>query len=92
MDDLKPVNIMALGVDSFLTYFEGNIKSQLVGLMAYRGTSMTLEEMEYILGNTGAINTPTKKDPKLAVKDIVMSSLQNNANAIENNDSSDNDW
>lgn len=77
---------------TIFVYFEGNLKSQLVGPMAFRGTSMKLEEMEYILGNTGAIDTPIKKDPKPAVKDVMMSSLRNGANANDDDDSSDNDW
>ena len=49
---------------------------------------MTADEFEFLMGNTGAIQTEIKKDPRPKVKDVMMSSLRNHNN---DDDSSDND-
>lgn len=63
---------------TIFVYYEGKMKSQLVGPMAFRGTSMKLEELEFILGRTGAIDTDVKSDPRPKVKDVMMSKLGHN--------------
>ena len=74
---------------TIFVYHEGNLKTQLVGPMSFRGTGMSAEEFEFLLGRTGAIATTIKEDPKKQVKDVMFSSLRNGAN---NDDSDDNDW
>ena len=59
-------------------YYEGKMKTQLVGPMAFRGTNMKIEEFEYILGKTGAIETDIKSDPRPKVKDVMMAKLGHN--------------
>jgi len=59
-------------------YYEGKMKSQLVGPMAFRGTNMKIEELEFILGRTGAIDTEIKSDPRPKIKDVMMSKLGQN--------------
>jgi len=73
-------------------YFEGNMKTQLVGPLSFRGMNMTLEEFEYLLGKTGAIETSIKSDPTPQVKDVMMSSLRNGHNDKNEDSSDDNDW
>jgi len=67
-------------------YYEGKMKSQLVGPMAFRGTNMKIEELEYILGRTGAVDTDIKSDPRPKVKDVMMSKLGQNQNDDSDSD------
>nr|ACO12809.1 Viral IAP-associated factor homolog [Lepeophtheirus salmonis] len=68
-------------------YYQGEMKTQIVGPMEFRGMNCTEAEFEFILGRTGAISTTITKDPKPAVKDILFSSLKQN-----DGDSDENDW
>ncbi|VEN50718.1 unnamed protein product [Callosobruchus maculatus] len=45
-------------------YFEGELKQQITGPLELRGPNLTLEEFEYLLGKTGAVNTTIKEDPR----------------------------
>jgi len=62
-------------VPTIFVYYEGEMKKQFIGPIALRGMSLTLEELEFILGTTGAIPTTIKKDPRKKVKDQMMSTL-----------------
>ena len=64
------------------------MKGQLVGPEQFRGMNLTMDEFEYLVGKTGAIQTTIKDDPKPKVRDVMMSSLGG-----RNDDSDDgNDW
>jgi len=73
-------------------YHEGNMKTQLVGPLSFRGMNMKAEELEYMLGKTGAIETSIKSDPTPQVKDVMMSSLRNGGGGRDDDSSDDNDW
>jgi hypothetical protein len=47
---------------------QGQMKSQLVGPLEFRGMNLTESEFEFLLGRTGAIQTSIKEDPKPKVK------------------------
>ena len=65
------------------------MKGQLIGPEQFRGMKLTMDEFEYLLGQTGAIETAIKEDPKPKVRDVMMSSLRGN----DNDDLSDEgDW
>ena len=70
-------------------YQDGNMKGQMVGPMNFRGTSMTLEEFEFLLGRLGAVETSIKEDPKPKVKDVMFSNLRGGK---DDDEDSDNDW
>merc|ERR1711874_946029 len=63
---------------TIFVYYEGNMKGQLIGPEQFRGMNLTMDEFEYLLGQTGAIKTEIKDDPKPKVKDVMMSSLRGN--------------
>lgn len=70
-------------------YFEGQLKHQIVGPDSFRGgLNMTSDDLEYALGQHGAVATAIKKDPRPAVTDYMMTSLR----GTRDNDSDDNDW
>ncbi|VEN45238.1 unnamed protein product [Callosobruchus maculatus] len=56
-------------------YFEGELKQQITGPLELRGPNLTLEEFEYLLGKTGAVNTTIKEDPRPKIKDKLFSDL-----------------
>jgi len=63
-------------VPTMFVYYEGAMKAQKVGPHEFRGMNLTEDELEYILGTTGAIQTKIKDDPKPKVKDVMMSALR----------------
>lgn len=63
---------------TIFVYHEGKMKGQLVGPEQFRGMNLTQDEFEYLLGQTKAIETTIKDDPKPKVKDVMMSSLRGN--------------
>ena len=76
---------------TLFVYKDGAMKAQLVGPMNFRGTSMTLKELEYILGKAGAVETEVKEDPRPKVQDVMFSKLGGGGRNKDDSDS-DNDW
>merc|ERR1711972_181465 len=62
---------------TIFVYHEGNMKNQIVGPISFRGMKLTIDELEYMLGKAGAVETTIKNDPKPQVQDVMMSSLRN---------------
>eukprot|EP00092_Neocalanus_flemingeri_P029878 GFUD01032443.1.p1 GENE.GFUD01032443.1~~GFUD01032443.1.p1 ORF type:complete len:238 (+),score=80.40 GFUD01032443.1:288-1001(+) len=73
---------------TLFVYYEGGMKGQLVGPEQFRGMNLTMDEFEYLVGKTGAIQTNIKDDPKPKVRDVMMSSL----GAGNNNSDDEGDW
>ncbi|XP_053613593.1 viral IAP-associated factor homolog [Plodia interpunctella] len=63
---------------SVFVYFEGDMKKQFVGPHELRGTSLTCDELEYLLGQAGAVDTKMKEDPRPKIKDKLFTDLGNN--------------
>jgi len=76
---------------TLFVYYEGDMKKQLAGPHCFRGMNMTSDELEFILGKTGAIKTEIKSDPRPQVKDVMMSKLRNGANK-DDSDTDNDDW
>jgi len=62
-------------VPTIFIYFEGEMKTQFVGANSLRGTNLTLDEFEFLLGRAGAVRTTIEKDPRPKVKDALFSKL-----------------
>ncbi|KAJ8948958.1 hypothetical protein NQ318_022980 [Aromia moschata] len=60
---------------TIFVYFEGELKKQIAGPLEFRGPNLTQDELEYILGKTGAIETDIKEDPRPKIKDKLFSDL-----------------
>lgn len=60
---------------TIFVYFEGSLKKQIIGPIELRGPSLSQDELEYILGKSGGINTDIKEDPRPAVKDKMFADL-----------------
>lgn len=66
-------------VPTIFVYFEGQMKSQFIGELDLRGPNVTLDELEYILGKAGAIETELTEDPRPKTSDKLFREL-NDAN------------
>jgi hypothetical protein len=69
---------------SFLILFKS--KLSLLKIQFFR--QLLLTELEWILGQTGAVPTELEEDPRPKVKDVLFSKLESNADDLGD----DNDW
>lgn len=71
---------------TIFVYLEGQMKSQFIGPHEFRRQDISCEELEWMLGQTGAIQTELDEDPRPKEKprDILYSSLRNNELGGEN--------
>jgi len=76
---------------TLFVYFEGALKEQFVGPIVLRGMKLTVEELEFMLGKAGAVDSKIKKDPRRPrIEDKMMSSL-GVRNRDEESDSAEDD-
>ncbi|PSN45207.1 Viral IAP-associated factor [Blattella germanica] len=73
---------------SIFIYFEGDLKKQLIGPHEFRGMNLTVDELEWILGQFGAVPTKLEEDPRPKVRDVLFSKLKSKEDDL----SDDNDW
>ncbi|CAK1547520.1 unnamed protein product [Leptosia nina] len=71
-------NFPERNLPSVFVYFEGDLKKQFVGPHELRGTSLTCDELEFLLGKVGAVDTKIKEDPRPKIKDKLFTDLGNN--------------
>ncbi|XP_044269233.1 viral IAP-associated factor homolog [Tribolium madens] len=62
---------------TLFVYFEGELKSQIVGPVELRGPNLSQDEFEFLIGKTGAIETSIKEDPRPKIKDKMFADLAN---------------
>lgn len=72
---------------TIFVYFEGVMKSQFIGPAEFRREDITSDELEWMLGKTGAIQTEIEEDPRPKPKprDILFTSLRHELGG-------ENDW
>ncbi|KAG9479787.1 hypothetical protein GDO78_011695 [Eleutherodactylus coqui] len=63
-------------VPTLLVYRNGQIKGQFIGMDQCGGTRVTLEDLEWKLADTGAIETDLEEDPRKTFIDLMMSSVK----------------
>ncbi|CAH2244877.1 viral IAP-associated factor homolog [Pararge aegeria] len=71
-------NFPERNLPSLFVYFEGDMKKQFVGPLELRGTALTCDELEYILGQVEAVDTNIKEDPRPKIKDKMFTDLGSN--------------
>uniref|UniRef100_A0A0A9VXL7 Viral IAP-associated factor n=1 Tax=Lygus hesperus TaxID=30085 RepID=A0A0A9VXL7_LYGHE len=89
---LKSVSVTCIpnypdkNLPTIFVYFEGDMKQQFIGPSSFRREDITVEELEWMLGKTGAIKTDIEEDPrpKERPKDIFYTSLKNDLGGGEN--------
>jgi len=72
-------------------YYEGDLKTQMVGPLAFGGMNMTIEDLEYKLNKVG-VPTDVKENPRPQIQDVMMSSLKQSQFNAEDDSEDDNDW
>lgn len=72
---------------TIFVYFEGDLKKQWVGPHAFGGTKLTKNDLEYMLGQTGAFKTDIDKPEKPEVKDVMNIAIRQSR--IDNEDDDD---
>lgn len=60
---------------TIFVYYEGQLKKQYIGPIELRGEKLTTEELEFMLGQSGAINTEIKEDPRPQIRDKMFADL-----------------
>lgn len=60
-------------------YFEGNMISKYIGPSEFH-EALTVEELEWMLGKTGAIKSNIEENPRPKIKDVLFSQLNSDAN------------
>lgn len=68
-------NFPEKNLPAIFVYFEGQIKKQLIDITKMYGPNLTRDEVEYILGTIGAVDTEIKDDPRQKTKDKLFEAL-----------------
>lgn len=68
-------NFPEKNLPAIFIYNNGQMKKQFLGAAELRGTNLTLNELEFMLGRTGAITTDIKDDPRPPVTDKMFRDL-----------------
>lgn len=69
-------------------YRDGELRKQFVGPAELGTTSLTCDELEWMLSQTGAVKTDLEKPPREAVHDVMASSIRS-ATAVDDDDDDD---
>jgi len=72
-------------------YYEGDLKTQLVGPLAFGGLSLTQADLEYKL-HKGGVPTEVKDNPRPQIEDVMMKTLKQTKFNAEDDSEDDNDW
>lgn len=72
-------NFPEKNLPTIFVYYEGQMKKQFIGPLELRGEKLTLEELEYMLGQVGAVPTEIKEDPKPQIRDKMFADLESTA-------------
>lgn len=64
---------------TIFVYYEGNMVKQFIGPEAFY-ENLSVEELEWMLGQAGAVQTDIEENPRPKVKDVLFSQLNSDAN------------
>jgi len=76
---------------AIFVYFEGELKTQLVGPLAFGGMNMKIEDLEFKLNKAG-VPTDVKENPRPPVEDVMMKTLKQSKFNADDDSEDDNDW
>lgn len=69
-------NFPEKNLPTLFVYHEGQMKKQFIGPLELRGEKLTVDELEFMLGQCGAVETEIKEDPKQQIRDKMLSDLE----------------
>ncbi|EFN86703.1 viral IAP-associated factor homolog [Harpegnathos saltator] len=81
-------NWLDSNLPTIFIYHNGSIVKQIIGPLELRGMKLTEAELEWMLGQSEAVPTKIKEDPRPKVMDVLFSSLKNDNEDLYD----DNDW
>lgn len=61
---------------TIFVYQNGDLKKQFVGPLVFGGINLKMDELEWMLSETGAIKTDMEEKPRPEVHDVLMSSIR----------------
>ena len=69
-------------------YCEGEMKGQLVGPLVFGGMNLTIDELEWVLSEKGAVKTELEEDPrkKKEIKDMMTMAIRGGFHDAEDSD------
>ncbi|CAD7005092.1 viral IAP-associated factor homolog [Ceratitis capitata] len=70
-------NFPEKNLPTIFIYHEGQLKKQYIGSLELRGEKLTLDELEFLMGQAGAITTDIKEDPRPQIRDKMLADLEN---------------
>lgn len=71
-------NFPEKNLPAIFIYHNGQMKKQFLGATELRGPNLTKDELEFMLGKIGAINTEIKDDPRPKIADKLFRDLAEN--------------
>lgn len=78
---------------TLFVYFEGDLKTQIVGPDKFGGINLTVDELEWMLSEAGAVKTTLDSNPRPKVQDVLFTSLKRSQGDERERDIyEDNDW
>ncbi|ALC44374.1 viaf, partial [Drosophila busckii] len=69
-------NFPEKNLPTIFIYHEGALRKQFIGPLELRGEKLTLDEMEFMLGQAGAVPTEIKEDPRPQIRDKLLADLE----------------
>lgn len=78
---------------TIFVYHEGKMKTQFVGTTSFGGLNLKIEDLEWMLAESGAVKSEMKENPRKKVKDVMFAALGHpgNANSKDEDSGDDND-
>lgn len=69
-------NFPEKNLPTIFIYHEGMMRKRFIGALELRGEKLTTDELEFMLGQVGAVPTEIKEDPKQQIRDKMLSDLE----------------
>jgi len=69
-------NFPEKNLPTIFIYHEGALRKQYIGPLELRGDKLTVEELEFMLGQAGAVPTEISEDPRPQIRDKMLADLE----------------
>jgi len=69
-------NFPEKNLPTIFVYHEGQMKKRFIGALELRGEKLTTDELEFLLGQVGAVPTKIKEDPRPQIRDKMLADLE----------------
>ncbi|KAJ8247208.1 hypothetical protein GJAV_G00259970 [Gymnothorax javanicus] len=76
---------------TLFVYFQGEMKAQFIGPLVFGGMNLTLDELEWRLSESGAVQTDLEENPRKLIQDQLMTSIRCSAPTRRDDDDDSDD-